>query len=338
MAYFKQFEMEDARIIPLNLSPFLGFNISSLQGWNRDFIIAGEFISDILSANEQAFMDFYIFNEMGFHTLLDLFDNLNLNILSSNGSSGEGVNFTIKTHYIEIKMPKALRSQANYVTIRLINAFNTSPLDIMNAMDVGLFCCYYDGEFIHQFPSCEEAIASQQVRAFDSRKCCVETTLRLIRKGYNISRDILRSVGAQIDEGERPHPRSSGQTLTQEQREDVMDYYEEELYDFLQTAIKPSESDMHDMYDYDRQQRFQSQGITVYYKGMAKSFLPYVYQHSIRKRMNDAANINCGCFDMVFDIQEVSHIDTEIIDKERPTAPTRPVPQLSPLSPPPLDS
>lgn len=312
--------MDDAKKIPMSLSPFLNFDSHLLEGWGSDFIIAGEFIHDVLSNCKKRYLDFYIFNEAGFNTLLDFYP------------SRLGRKYTIKAHYIEIS------SEDYDYSVRLMNAFGSTPIDIMNGMEVEMLCCYYDGENIYQFPGCEDAIETWSVtNTPNANKCCVSTIIRAIEKGYKISREILEALQIECPDGEdKPHIQTcSG--LSPGECEDVMDHYEDELYDYMHVAIKPTNEDLNYLYDCEIQQHFQMQGITVYHVNLAKSFLPYIYQHPIKNQITRGSNINCGCCDnMAVDIEEIvetlhaTHLQEKYELEERPPVPSRPPPVLTP--------
>lgn len=312
-SFLNRYMMDDAKKIPMNLSPYLKFDSRLLKGLGSDFIIAGEFIHDILGNCNNRYLDFYIFDEAGFNELLDFY------------CSKPGRKYTIKTHYIEI-------SNDDYI-VRLINAFSSTPIDIMNMMEVEMLCCYYDGEFIYQFPGCEDAIDTWTViRTDNASKCCVSTIIRAIEQGYKISREILEALRIECPDGEgKPHIQSCA-GLSPGERDDVLDHYEDELYEYMQVAIQPSDEDLHDLYVYELGENFQMQGITVYHMGMAKAFLPYIYKNTIKDKMACGENINCGCFDMIIDMEEIvnalhtTHLEATPLVAERPPAPSRPPP------------
>lgn len=309
-SFLNRYTMDNAKKIPLALSPFLKFDSRLLKGWGPNFIIAGEFIHDVLGNFKPRNIDFYIFTKAGFNEVLNLY------------SSAPGRKYTIKTHYIEIS-----GSDNDDYVVRLINAFDLTPIEIMNAMEIELLCCYYDGENIYQFPGCADAIDSWNVvRTTDASKCCASTIIRAIEQGYNISREILKELGVDYPDADQPNILSCA-GLSPGERDDLMDYYHDELYEYMQVAVKPSNEDLHDLYVSESDANFQMQGITVYHMGLAKAFLPYIYQNPIKERIACGTNINCGCFEMIIDMEEIVEVlHTEKKALERPPAPSRPPP------------
>ena len=313
MASFKnQYTMDDAKQIPMNLSPYLRFEVRQLKGWGSDFIIAGEFIHDVLGNCKRLHLDFYIFSKAGFNTLLDFYIS----------SPGHTYKYTINMHYIEIIGPDNI--------VRLINAIGLTPIDIMNGMEVEMLCCFYDGECIYQFPGCEDAIDTWTVvHTRDASNCCINTILRAIEQDYKISREILEEFDIVFNN--KPHIQSCA-GLSKEDTEDVMDFYDDELYEYMCTAIKPTDEDMHYLYERKMKQNFQMQGITVYHAHMAKSFLSYIYKHPIKDKLTSNENINCGCFTTEVYMQDsVLSMCCIIVEEkekelERPPAPSRPPP------------
>ena len=311
-SFLNRYTMNDANKISLALSPFLKFDSQLLKGWGSDFIIAGEFIHDVLGNFKPRNMDFYIFTKAGFNEVLELY------------SSTPGRKYTIKTHYIEISGP----GNEGYI-VRLMNAFDLTPIDIMNAMEIELLCCYYDGDNIYQFPGCADAIDTWNViRTADASKCCASTIIRAIEQGYKISREILKELGVAFPDDDKPYILSCA-GLSLSEHDDVMDYYEDELYEYMQVAIKPSSNSLYDVYvsESESDANFLMQGITVYHMGIAKSFLPYIYQNPIKERIACGTNINCGCFEMIVDMEDIVEVlHTEKKALERPPAPSRPPP------------
>ena len=115
----------------------------------------------------------------------------------------------------------------------------------------------------------------------------------------------------------------------------MLDHYHDELFEYMQTAIKPPNEGLHDLYVYESDVNFQMQGIAVYHMGLAKSFLPYIYQNPIKERIACGTNINCGCFEMIVDMEDIMKaLHTEKKALERPPAPSRPPPAPTPTSTP----
>ena len=309
-----RYTMNDAKKIPMSLTPYLEFDSRELKGWGSDFIIAGEFIHDVLSNCKKRYLDFYIFNKTGFNTLLEFYP-----------STLGGCKYTIKTHYIEIISPMYEYS------VRLMNAFDLNPIDIINAMEAEMLCCYYDGENIYQFPGCEDAIDTWTViRTANPCKCCVSTIINAINQGYKVSRETLKVLGLEhANDSDKPHILNSCAGLSPDERDNIIEDYEHELYEYMQVAISPTNEDINYLYDCEIQQSFQMQGITVYHMGLAKAFLPYIYQNQIKERIARGININCGCFDSILDMKEIVEVlHTEKKALERPAAPSRPPPVL----------
>lgn len=292
--------LENAKKFEFTMSTYLHFDPSSIKGWGTDFIIAGEFIHAILSYNTKKhteYIDFYIFNEAGFTTLLDFYTNFYT----------KQHRYTIKNHYIEIETIEKEKYK-----LRLINAFGLNTIDIMNAMEIDILCCYYDGgEYISCFPKCEEAIVGRYISASNPKKCCISTILRAFEHGYMISNDICKALTIDVDN-----------------------------YIYKMSRMSLTYEDRRYLYMIEEEQRFQLQGIAVHSLAMAKSFLPYIYKHSIKDKIIAGTNINCGCFNPEFNICEVAAIIQEEKEntnaKEKikeniykfPPPPSRPVPKL----------
>jgi hypothetical protein len=291
--------MEDAKKIPINLSPFTHFNLQQIKGWLTDFIIAGEFIHDVLTDNEKSNIDFYIFTEKGFHTLLEYFSRTySIDTYSID-------TYTIKTHYINIKHESGMN-------INLINAFTLTPIEIINKMEVDILRTFYDGETIYQFIDCEGAIESQQLHANNAHQCCPITILKAIDKGYEISREILEELGIKFND----RPISPDRLERNGEYDNHYDLYIDSMDEYLHTTIIPTKEQMD--YLHETKSKENCKGITVNDLELAKCFLPYIYKNSIR----NVNNINCGCFELNFtEMIEAIHL-------HKPKMPVRPVPLL----------
>jgi len=297
--------MEDAKQIPFNLSPFLEFDTRLLKGWNTDFIIAGEFIHDVLSNITPQYIDFYVFTENGFHTLLDF-----LKIFMYKP------NYSITTsYYIEINNK-----------VRLFNAFNTEPMDIINNMEADLFACFYDGENIQQFPGCEDSIdALEVIHTFNPKKCNVTTILTAVNHGYKISREILATLGVLLDESDKPQ-----NTLTMASTTEDFNEYENDVFQYLQVAVALTDDEYFALCTKDNAQHHDHSqaSIKVYNLANAKQLLlPYILQHSIRKQIDQEENFNAG-YGPPVDILHLSR--PTMTNKETqltfPPPPNRPLP------------
>lgn len=270
------YTIEDAKKIHINLSPFFRFNFQRINGWLTDFIIVGEFIHDVLTDNEKRNIDFYIFTEKGFHTLINYFSSKTIDTYT----------YTVKTYYIDI-------TSCYFVGhIRLINAFTLTPMDIMNAMEVDILRSFYDGETIYQFPDCEGAIESMEIHANHANTCCPITILNAIDKGYDISREILEGLGLKFNN--RPIRPSRYEW------DGHYDSYSDSIEEYLHTAIMPTKEQMDYLYELCiTKKKENNKGITVNDLGLIISFMPYIYKNSIVSTKVD--NINCGCFELKFE-------------------------------------
>lgn len=302
------YTMEDAKKISINLSPFFHFNLQQIKGWLTDFIIAGEFIHDVLTDTEKSNIDFYIFTEKGFHTLLGYFSTYTYSIAT----------YTIKTHYINIQYESGLN-------INLINAFALSPIEIINEMEVDILRSFYDGETIYQFIDCEGAIESQQIHANNVHQCCPITILKAINKGYEISREILEELGIKFND----RPCSPDRLERNGEYDNHYDLYIDSMDEYLHTTIIPTTEQMDYLYDLcETKIKENCKGITVTDLELAKSFLPFIYKNSIR----NVNNINCGCFALNF-IEMIQQIHADQIHLHKPKMPVRPVPLLPEQTP-----
>ena len=271
------------KTIQFNLSPFLEFDSRLLnKGWNTDFIIAGEFLSNTLANIKPKYLDFYIFTEKGFHILLDFFNHTYHT-------------YSIKTsYYIKINNGK--------IRIRLFNAFNTQAIDIINNMEADIFACYYDGENIHLTPTCEETIDTGIIRhTKDSKKCCASTIITAIDNGYKITREILEAVwpnGVANAVAKRPQPPGDiSYLVTSEEYNEIMNDYEYELFDYLQTVVDLIDDDYYELCKKAQEKHHtQSQSvIEVHDVEIVKQLLlPYVLKHSILEQITEHTNYNAG--------------------------------------------
>jgi hypothetical protein len=272
-----KYTLEDAKKININLSPFFRCDLQRLNGWSTDFILAGEFIHDVLTDTKRSNMDFYIFTENGFNTLLDFF--------SSKTIYTDKYTYAIKTHYIEI-----ISEYFKNNIIRLINAFNLTPIDIMNAMEIDILRCFYDGDTIYQFNVCEGAIESIEIHANNNNNCCPITILKAIDKGYEISHEILEGLGIRFNN----RPISPSRYERDGEYDDHYEIYRDSLEEYLYTAVMLTKEQMSYLYELcETKQKENCKYITLYDVEMTKYFLHYIYKHSIK----NLDNINCGCFE-----------------------------------------
>jgi hypothetical protein len=328
--YTKEF----SRQIKLNLNPFLNFDYKSLNKYNRDknFIVAGDFVHDVLTNRKLHQLDFYVFTKEGFTILLDFFGT-NTNTMYSI------IKYSIRTHYIQIT------SQEYSYTINLINAFNTTPLEIMNRMDVDYLRCYYDGENINIFTDCDAAMNSQKImntynnidytEYCDSTNICPRTLIKAIQKGYRITRQILLEVGIKFHDIPDYPIELNKKNLYEDEKEQILEEYDDQCYEYWHTDIQVNKEQLDFIYDtyirdtyirdtyirdtYIRDTYIRDTYINdttnstaedkfiLYDVSSVKTILPYIYKNSIKYKIN----ISCSCFSFNFqDMLETITLET----------------------------
>jgi hypothetical protein len=327
--------MEDATKIPLNLSPFLDFNVGQLKGWNKDFILAGDFIHTILANKKAHYIDFYIFTKEGFNELIDFFSNKYELTYTYKGYTFDThvlTEYTCKEYYLEINCK-------NENPIRLYNAFNISPIQIMNAMELDILRCFYDGKNIYQFPDCDKAIDTQTIAPSykhnhtSNNKYYVVAIMNAIHQGYKIPRSILKMLGIEfIDVKDNPDPVHPQDAMAED--------YKNEYYN---TPILVSDNQLQLLYDKYRDIQYEMQnGITVHMKHAAKLLLPIIYRCTIFQKNESIHHLFTYDFNEVLsmlNMQECEELDekAEPIQEQkttyRPPAPNRPLPSPPPPSP-----
>jgi len=312
--------MSDANKIAFNISPFLDFDTRLLKGWNTDFIIAGEFIHNVLSNNSLHYVDFYIFTEKGFHTLLNFFDKINYNYKPE---------YAIKTtYYIEISNK-----------VRLFNALDTTPIEIINNMEADIVACFYDGEHVHVFPGCEDAIDSLTViQTADPNKCNPSTILNAIHQGYKISCEIVDSLGIALEDKPQMPTDNLHYSMSSEDLNEITNEYDNDLIQYMQSAIELSDEQYFDLCEKETlQYHTQQQSMIKVYNltNATQLLLPYVLSHSIKEQIKQKQNFNAGYGPPVDIMMKCSLTlsDTKVNKETQlsfPPPPNRPLPQLPP--------
>jgi hypothetical protein len=154
-----------------DLIQYLLFDPSKLTGWNTDFIISGDCIHHILINYTPSIktIDFCIFTEKGFYTLLNFFNN-NMKISQ----------FNVFNWGVELK----IKNNQNYI----INLYNTlepkwNLISAVTSYELDFNRCFYDGSNIIMFPDCKKSIDTNVI-----------SNLRMITKDTLLYTDIKKSI------------------------------------------------------------------------------------------------------------------------------------------------
>jgi hypothetical protein len=189
---FLEIKMESKQVefvdINLNIKNFCKFDPNKIEGYKTDFIIAGEFLQNILTDNVFTGIDFWIFNEKGFKTLKQFFNNFN----------------DEHTYYIGLNHFKITNTVYN-IDIYLICAFDMSITDVLDSFELPSFKCYYDFGVIRLYPECNKAIDTMELN-IDSKNVCECLILCALKNRFKFNENFYIELNTDNKFGWEPFP------------------------------------------------------------------------------------------------------------------------------------
>jgi hypothetical protein len=172
----------------INIIDHLEFDPSRLEGWEEDFIIAGDFIHNILNYYKSHEIDFYVLTEKGFRTLLCFFYKMS-----------NYVTFSITKHSIDINI-----NDYSYM-IKLHNRLGWSIYQCMESYYFDYKKCFFDGQSIKISQECNEMMLEKKIyRLFKDVNIHYKDILDAINKGYKFKKEFLKGydiIDIELEDG-----------------------------------------------------------------------------------------------------------------------------------------
>jgi hypothetical protein len=163
----------------ININDHLLFDYSKLEGWGVDFIIAGDFIHNILNNFSSKEIHFFVLTEKGFHTLLYFFYKMT-----------NYTTFSITKQNIDLNL-----NGYPYI-IKLFNRINWSIYQCMESYYFNYKKCFFDGETIKISPDCIEMMNEKNIYlSFQGNYIYYKDILDAIEKGYKFKKEFIASTG-----------------------------------------------------------------------------------------------------------------------------------------------
>ena len=173
--------------INLKINHFCGFDPNELHGYKKNFIIAGRFLEDILINNNLNHLDFYVFNEAGFHTLKHKFD------YSLKERSHDNISYYIGTNHISIENPDYK------FYINLYNAFGMEINDVLEKFPMPTNRCYYDIGKIVFYSGTKELIEKKEL-PINPNNVCTCLIMNAIHSGYSFNQNFYSKLPIKVIE------------------------------------------------------------------------------------------------------------------------------------------
>lgn len=162
----------------LNLQQYVSFNLEDIKGWNTDFIIYGSFIHDVININSsyQGKIEFGIFTENGFETLLKYFKDID-------------IEYNVFKNGVELVIDKTL-------VIELANFIGYSIETLLNTVKFECHKCYFDGKNIIVYPECRKTINTGVIEKMNGNntKFTKREFMQCYNNGYQFSINIYNKI------------------------------------------------------------------------------------------------------------------------------------------------
>jgi hypothetical protein len=198
----------------LNFQQYVSFNLEDIKGWNTDFIIYGSFIHDVINSRDQDKIEFGIFTENGFETLLKYFND-----------NFKDIEYVVFKNGVEL----VIELENKTLLIELINFIGYSIETLLNTIKFECHKCYFDGKNIIVYPECRKTINTGVIEKMNGNntKFTKREFMQCYNNDYKFSIDIYKKLDI-ID------PKKESDTINQNNKQirkfmrDIM--YEVEYY------------------------------------------------------------------------------------------------------------
>jgi len=173
----------------INMEDYLQFDPNELNGWGMDFIIAGEFIHNILINNHKnsKHIDFCILSTKGFNKIIDFFQSNWTNIIYH--ILEDGVYLNIIGYPFKVK---------------LHNLIDWSIENCINSYDYDYNKTYFNGSSIKISPDCDHMIKEKKIYHIPTSIIPYISVLESMNNGYKFNNEMLVELGIRDIELEIP--------------------------------------------------------------------------------------------------------------------------------------
>ena len=163
----------------ININDHLHFDSSLLEGWFVDFIISGDFVHNVLNKFNSNEINFMVFTEKGFHTLLFFFYKMTNHITFS--ITQESIDLNIYGYPYKVK---------------LFNRIDWSIYQCMESYYYDYKKCFYDGQYIKISPECYEMMNEKKIYIpSKGDDIYYKDIFDAVTKGYKFKKEFLVSAG-----------------------------------------------------------------------------------------------------------------------------------------------
>jgi hypothetical protein len=174
----------------LNFQKYVSFNLEDINinnGWNTDFIIYGNFIHDVINhikfidSSDQDKIEFGIFTENGFETLLKYFND-----------NFKDIEYVVFKNGVEL----VIELENKTLLIELINFIGYSIETLLNTIKFECHKCYFDGKNIIVYPECRKTINTGVIEKMNGNntKFTKREFMQCYNNDYKFSIDIYKKL------------------------------------------------------------------------------------------------------------------------------------------------